>query len=89
MRGEFCRGCWSLDGGTERSEKMGDHRVILFEGSQHGSKVGVGSLDRRKKPAVLAAVVPIERHAKSAAVDQQITRRVTRSPVAYSGLCEG
>lgn len=69
---------------------MSNHRVVLFEGSEHGGQVRMSGLDRGKKSAVFAAMVTVECRTESVAVQQQITRRVFGwTAVAYGCLCDG
>lgn len=56
VHGELGRGRGLVDGPSQLAKEVGDHRVILFECSQHGTKLGMSRLDRGKKRAVFAAI---------------------------------
>lgn len=51
---------------------MPDHRVVLLQGRERLSQLGMRPRDRGEQLAVFAAMVPVECRAEPVAVQQQV-----------------
>lgn len=71
MTAQFLGWRRSVDCGLQTAEQVANHRVILFEPTQHWAQLRMFSFDGREQGMVLALMVAVEGRAEAVAVQQE------------------